>query len=82
MGIAVSNLVNIFNPQLIILGGELPKAGQQVLEAVIEEMNKRILKEFIGTVRVVRSSLKEEPSLMGAYALALDALFSIEKWDI
>ena len=82
MGIAVANLVNIFNPQLIILGGELPKAGQQVLEAVIEEMNKRILKEFIGTVRVVRSSLKEEPSLMGAYALALDELFSIEKWDL
>ncbi len=64
--ITVANLVTIFNPELIILGGELSKAGQ----------------EFIGAVKVVRSKMKEDPPLIGAYALALEMLFSIEKWNL
>ncbi|HBG16031.1 MAG TPA: hypothetical protein DDW93_04560, partial [Firmicutes bacterium] len=63
VGITVANLVSIFNPELIILGGELPKAGGNFIEAVVEEMNKSVLKEFVGTVKVVRSKMKEDPPL-------------------
>ena len=82
VGITVANLVSIFNPELIILGGELPKAGGNFIEAVVEEMNKSVLKEFVGTVKVVRSKMKEDPPLIGAYTLALEMLFSIEKWNL
>lgn len=82
VGLTLANLVSIFNPELIILGGELPKAGSRFIETVVGEMNKCLLKELIGTAKVVRSSMKEDPPLIGAYVLALEMLFSIEKWNV
>lgn len=80
VGIAAANLVSVFNPALIILGGEVPKTGNDFIKAVVETMNKRILKEFIGTVKVVNSTMEKDPPLIGAYTLALEVLFSTEKW--
>ena len=82
IGITVANLVSIFNPELIILGGELPKVSEKFVDIVIQEMNKHVLEEFVSTVKVVNSTMKDDPPLIGAYALALDMLFSIEKWDL
>ena len=82
VGIVVANLVSIFNPSLIILGGEVPKTGDQFISAVVNEMNRRMLKEFVGTVKVISSTMEEDPPLIGAYTLALEMLFSIEKWDL
>ena len=82
VGIVVANLVSIFNPSLIILGGEVPKTGEQFISAVINEMNKRMLKELMGTVKVISSTMEEDPPLIGAYALALEMLFSTEKWNL
>jgi predicted NBD/HSP70 family sugar kinase len=82
IGITVANLVSIFNPELIILGGELPKVSEKFVDIVIQEMNKHVLEEFVGTVKVVNSTMKDDPPLIGAYALALDMLFSIEKWNL
>lgn len=81
-GIATANLVSLFNPQMIILGGEVSKVGVEFIEEVKNEMNNRILKEFITTVKVVQSNLKENPPLLGAYAQALEGLFSLENWDL
>lgn len=80
IGVVVATLVNIFNPELIILGGELSKAGPRFTQAVIEAANGRILKEFFGEIKVMNSMMEKDPSLMGAYALALNTLFSIEEW--
>lgn len=80
IGLIVANLVNILNPELIILGGELPKVGDCFTEVVVDELNKRVLKPFVGSVKVIPSAMKEDPPMMGAYALAMDRLFSIEKW--
>ena len=82
VGIVVANLVSIFNPSLIILGGEVPKTGDLFVSAVVNEMNQRMLKEFVGTVKVISSTMEEDPPLLGAYVLALEMLFSIEKWNL
>ena len=81
IGITVANTVSVFNPELIILGGELPKVGQFFTDAVLQAMLNGLLKEFFGTVKVVSSNMSEDPPLMGAYALALDTLFSIQNWE-
>ena len=80
VGIAAANLVTIFNPSLLILGGELPKTGEEFTKAVIKTMKMRILNEFTRTVKVVSSTMEKDPPLIGAYTLALEALFAIENW--
>jgi len=80
VGIAVANLVSIFNPDLIILGGEVPRTGKEFAKAVVETMHKCMLKEFSDTIKIVNSTMEEDPPLIGAYVLALEGLFSVEKW--
>jgi N-acetylglucosamine repressor len=81
VGIVAANLVSIFNPSLIILGGEVPETGDEFAKTVVETMNQYVLKEFVGTAKVVNSSMEEDPPLLGVYTLALEDLFSIENWD-
>lgn len=81
IGIAVANLISLFNPAMVILGGELSKAGKVLLDAVKRESMKRALTEIIEPVRIVLSTMSDDPPLMGAYVLALEKAFEIEEWN-
>lgn len=80
VGIAVANLISLFNPEMVILGGELARAGDLLLETVVTEIRNRALKEIGETVRIFLSDMREDPPLMGAYALALEKVFAMENW--
>lgn len=61
LGIILSNVANLLNPELIVLGGGISKAWEFMRESCEEEMRKRC----IGRVpRVVRG--KEESGAVGA----------------
>lgn len=79
-GIMIANLANTFNPDLVILGGELARAGEIFMKAVKKEVKERTLNQIEEAVQVVRSTMMEDPALMGAYALALGNIFAIDEW--
>lgn len=81
VGMAVSNLVNTFNPDMIILGGELSKIGDLLLEPVRKLVLGRIPYQLSENLQIVISNMSDDPPLMGAYALALGKLFSIDNWE-
>lgn len=81
-GMAVADLISIFNPNMVILGGELPRAGEIFLEAVERMVKERIPSQIKEAVQIVRSNMAEDPPLMGAYALALEKVFALEDWGI
>ena len=75
MGIALANLVNLVNPDMIILGG-LFAAGQDLLMPQIEETMRR--RSFAGlgdTVALRVTTFGRQVGVIGAAALALDAFF-------
>ena len=72
LGIGVANLVNIFNPELIVLGGELSLASAFLLPAVQEGMCLNALPPACENVRLVASAHGAEACLMGAVALVLE----------
>ena len=82
IGILVANLVNLLNPETIILGGELSTLGGSLLRAVEAEVEKRTLEEIQRTVGIQISNMRGSAPLMGAYALALERIFSLEEWDV
>jgi glucokinase len=71
LGVALGNLVNIFNPELIILGGGIAKAGTILTKPALVEMEKHALlsRKYLPQVRVSRL---EYAGALGAVSLFLN----------
>jgi glucokinase len=74
LGVGIANLVNVFDPEVVVLGGGVLAAGELVLEPAREEMLARALPPGRDDVRVVAAHFGEEAGMLGAAALALDGL--------
>ena len=53
LGVAIANLVNIFNPELVVVGGGVMAAGEMLLEPARAEMLSRALPPSRDVVEVV-----------------------------
>jgi glucokinase-like ROK family protein len=72
MGIGIANLVNVFNPQLVVIGGELSRASKFLLPTIKEVACQNALRESCENLQIAASAHGEEACLMGAIALVLD----------
>lgn len=66
LGIGLANLVNIFNPELIIIGGGLSKMGNMLLEPARKVIKERAFRLPAQRVRVVRARLGSNAGILGA----------------
>ena len=71
MGLA--NLINIFNPELIIIGGGLSNIGSMLLEPAYAEAKKRAFPESYQATSFVHPKLGGDSGALGAAAYALQA---------
>ena len=71
----IVNLVNVLNPQRIILWGDSVDAGELFLDTVREAVRRQALRRSGDTCEIVFSQLAQDVGLIGAGALAFDALF-------
>jgi predicted NBD/HSP70 family sugar kinase/biotin operon repressor len=75
LGIAIANLVNIFNPELIVLGGIFREAQDLILTKVREIVNQYTFAHIGERVEIRVTPFGNEAGIIGAAALALDAFF-------
>ena len=75
LGIALANLVNIFNPELIILGGLFAQADELILPVARETLNRLAFAGLGEKVKLVPTSFGWRAGVTGAAALALLAFF-------
>lgn len=71
LGIGMANLVNLFNPQLIVIGGGLTNIGKTLFEPVRRGIDRHAFSIPAQAVRVVRAELGENAGVLGAVAVAL-----------
>jgi glucokinase len=71
LGIALANIVQLLNPGMIILGGQVTSAGDMLIAPLQARIQELCLPELAQTVRVVRGSLGAEANIIGAVTLAL-----------
>jgi len=69
LGVGIANLVNIFSPEAVILGGGLIGAWDLFIEEVKKEFLKRGLKPLSTSVDILKTTLKEDSGSMGAAGL-------------
>ena len=72
LGIGLAGFVNIFNPEVIAVGGGAMEAGELILEAAREEVYLRARPPSRDLVEVKEASLGPESGVLGAAALARD----------
>jgi predicted NBD/HSP70 family sugar kinase len=72
LGIALGGLVNLVNPERIVLGGDLGPA-EHVIEAVRRGLADTGMPAAVGAVRVVPAGLGERAAALGGVALVLKA---------
>ena len=71
LGIAVANAVSIFDPEIIIIGGGVSKAGDIVFDTVRNVVNKRCFKSMAESVKIVPAGLGTDAGVIGSVTLAL-----------
>jgi glucokinase len=69
LGIAMAGVVNIINPELLIIGGGVAGAGEMLIGKVRETIKKRAMAQQAALVKVVSAELGEDAGLIGAAML-------------
>ena len=72
LGVGIANLVNIFNPEVVVVGGGVIAAGELLLEPARQVVAERALRPSRDAVRIVRARFGAESGMIGAAALARD----------
>lgn len=73
LGIGISNLVNILDPEMIILAGRVTRLGKFLINPMREALKDRLFSAQ--NIRIEFSELGKEIGLYGASALALQKFF-------
>jgi len=74
LGAGMVSLVNVFNPELIVVGGGFAAAGDLLLEPARERVAREALSPARELVRIVRAELGTAAGLVGAGLVAFEAL--------
>jgi glucokinase len=73
IGVALSGIANVFEPDVIVVGGGVMAAGDLLLEPAREELRARALPPMNQT-KVVAAELGAEAGMIGAATMALEML--------
>jgi glucokinase len=71
IGIGLANLINIFNPELMVIGGGLSNIGDMLLEPAFKVAGERAYKQSFRAVRFASPALGRNSGVVGAAAFAL-----------
>jgi predicted NBD/HSP70 family sugar kinase len=85
LGIALANVINVMNPDTIVLGGPVGRnSGELFLGPLQEVLRKRTMSHPLGAVRITGSTMGDDAGARGAAALVLagkvDLIFAGEEF--
>ena len=74
LGVGISDLVNVFNPEIVVVGGGFAEAGELLLAPARSVVADRALLPARDVVRIVEAELGPDAGLIGAGLVAFTAL--------
>ena len=74
LGAGIASFVNIFNPELVILGGGFAKAGDLLFDSVREALEVEALSPARDLVKIVPAHFGVEAGMIGAALVGFEAL--------
>lgn len=77
LGKRIAGLINIFNPEMVIIGGALALTGDYILQPIKTAVRKYSLNLVNKDSVIVTSKLKEKAGVIGACMLARSRMFEV-----
>ena len=71
LGTGIANLLNIFNPEIVVLAGGVTQAGEALFEPLRAEVRRRAFKPAVDACRIVPGALEGNAGVVGAVATFL-----------
>ncbi len=69
LGIGLSGIVNIINPDMVIVGGGLSKAGKFIFKPLNRELKKRAMRQHLKVLKVQNADFNDDAGVIGAASL-------------
>ncbi|GLI06478.1 xylose repressor [Paenibacillus tyrfis] len=79
LGVGITNLVNVFNPELIVIGNRMSLASEWMADSIRETLNSHSLSFHRQKMNVVYAKLGMNSSAAGAASIAINRFFSAMK---
>jgi len=76
LGIKIAYLVNLLNPQVVVIGGGFEEAGEGFLNKVRSTVMDWAFRQATSDLKIVYSQLRENAVAMGAASLVLERTFA------
>ena len=76
LGIKIASLVNLLNPEMVVIGGGLEEAGDVFLNKVTSTVKEWAFREVTEDLKIVYSQLRENSVALGAASLVMQRLFA------
>ena len=70
LGVGMINVTNIFNPEIIVIGGGVSKIGEPLFKPVRKIVSEQAFKLSARAVSIVPSELGDDSGILGAAAYA------------
>ena len=74
IGTAIAAVINLLNPERIVLGGGVMDAGELILDPIIREAGRRSFQPNFESTQIVAATLGPDAAPIGAALLARDAV--------
>jgi Transcriptional regulator/sugar kinase len=77
LGIGLANIINIFNPQRVIINGDILLTSDFIYKTAVEEANKRAYELFVKDIKYEKVDIGIEQALKGVSLHVADRLFDL-----
>ena len=74
LGIGIANLINIFNPEMVVIGGGVRDAWDLFIDATRDEIRRRAFEYPAERTKILPSVLGDDAGMVGAAAVALQKI--------
>ena len=68
IGVGIANLINVFNPDTVVIAGGVTQAGDQLFDPMRAEVRRRAFKSAVEACRIVPGALPLSAGVVGAIA--------------
>jgi glucokinase len=72
LGVAIASFINIFNPEMVVIGGGVAGALSLMRRAMLREVKARAFKAAVAQTRIVKAALGPEGGVVGAAFAAIN----------
>jgi glucokinase len=70
LGIGIANLIQLYNPEVLVVGGGIAQAGRWLFEPILRTVRARAHMVPAATCRILPAQLGDDAGVIGASVLA------------